>query len=270
MGNQAGGIALILARSGAGAGRHFAPNCKVFARARRIPGPGDGGECDVQTRRGPAGRLVGGAGGEPLDGASLLPGAWKSRATGSRPIDVQPDIATVLAGNARPMSSSTRCTGRLARTARSRGCSRSCAFPTPIPACSPRRWRCTRTRRKSIMQAAGVPVPEGVVVNRHDAGASPRPAAALRREAGQRGLLRRRDHRARGPHPSAPGTASRGLALRRQVLVEKYIPGRELTCAVMGDKALGVIEIRPATGVFYDYDAKYVERGLHSRPPGRN
>ena len=45
-----------------------------------------------------------------------------------------------------------------------------------------------------------------------------------------------------------------------QVLVEKYIPGRELTCAVMGDKALGVIDIRPATGMFYDYDAKYVER----------
>lgn len=42
------------------------------------------------------------------------------------------------------------------------------------------------------------------------------------------------------------------------VMVEKYVPGRELTVAVMGDKALGVTEIRPAKG-FYDYTAKYTE-----------
>jgi D-alanine-D-alanine ligase len=52
-----------------------------------------------------------------------------------------------------------------------------------------------------------------------------------------------------------------------QVLVEKYVAGRELTCAVMGGKALGVIEIKPATGVFYDYDAKYVKGGsIHVLP----
>lgn len=42
------------------------------------------------------------------------------------------------------------------------------------------------------------------------------------------------------------------------VMVEKYIPGRELTVAVMGDRALGVTEIRPRDG-FYDYTAKYTE-----------
>ena len=30
-----------------------------------------------------------------------------------------------------------------------------------------------------------------------------------------------------------------------QVMAERFVPGRELTCAVMGDVALGVIEIRP-------------------------
>jgi D-alanine-D-alanine ligase len=44
------------------------------------------------------------------------------------------------------------------------------------------------------------------------------------------------------------------------VMVEKFIPGRELTCAVMGDVALGVIDIVPQMG-FYDYDAKYVPGG---------
>ena len=47
-------------------------------------------------------------------------------------------------------------------------------------------------------------------------------------------------------------------ALGDAVMVEKYVPGRELTVAVMGDKALGVTEIRPAKG-FYDYTAKYTE-----------
>ncbi len=43
-----------------------------------------------------------------------------------------------------------------------------------------------------------------------------------------------------------------------QVMVERYVPGREITVAVMGDRALGVTEIRPRDG-FYNYDAKYTE-----------
>ena len=44
----------------------------------------------------------------------------------------------------------------------------------------------------------------------------------------------------------------------RPVLVEPYIPGRELTVSVMGDRALGVTELRPHSG-FYDYTAKYTD-----------
>lgn len=44
------------------------------------------------------------------------------------------------------------------------------------------------------------------------------------------------------------------------VMVERYIPGRELTCAVMGDVALGVTEIVTGLG-FYDYEAKYTPGG---------
>ena len=43
-----------------------------------------------------------------------------------------------------------------------------------------------------------------------------------------------------------------------EVLVERYIPGREMTVAVMGDRALGALEIRPKSG-FYSYEAKYTE-----------
>jgi D-alanine-D-alanine ligase len=45
-----------------------------------------------------------------------------------------------------------------------------------------------------------------------------------------------------------------------KVMVERYIPGKELTCAVLGDRALDVIEIVPATR-FYDYEAKYAAGG---------
>jgi D-alanine-D-alanine ligase len=44
-------------------------------------------------------------------------------------------------------------------------------------------------------------------------------------------------------------------------LVERYVPGREITVAVMGERALGVLEIRPARGTLYDYTAKYAPGG---------
>lgn len=41
-------------------------------------------------------------------------------------------------------------------------------------------------------------------------------------------------------------------------LIEEYIPGREITVAVLNDKSLGVTEIRPKSG-FYDYTNKYTD-----------
>ena len=46
------------------------------------------------------------------------------------------------------------------------------------------------------------------------------------------------------------------LTAHTRVIVEKYIPGREIQVAVMGDRALGAIEIRTKRR-FYDYVAKY-------------
>jgi D-alanine-D-alanine ligase len=42
------------------------------------------------------------------------------------------------------------------------------------------------------------------------------------------------------------------------LLAEPYIRGRELTTAVLGDRALMVTELRPKSG-FYDFDAKYTD-----------
>jgi D-alanine-D-alanine ligase len=113
---------------------------------------------------------------------------------------------------------------------------------------------------KSVLESAGVPVPGGMV--------------AARKEAAKRHLLPppyvikpvaegssvgvfivREDHK----HPPQELTRT-DWAFGSQILVEPYIPGKELTCAVMGDRALGVIEIVP-TVKFYDYEAKYAPGG---------
>ncbi|WP_428486636.1 D-alanine--D-alanine ligase [Rhodopila sp.] len=44
-------------------------------------------------------------------------------------------------------------------------------------------------------------------------------------------------------------------------LVEEYIPGRELTVGVMGDRALAVTEILAVANSFYDYESKYADHG---------
>ncbi len=59
------------------------------------------------------------------------------------------------------------------------------------------------------------------------------------------------------------GEIARAWRFGSHALVEEYIPGREITVGVMGDRALAVTEILTGeTGhEFYDYDAKYADGG---------
>ena len=41
-----------------------------------------------------------------------------------------------------------------------------------------------------------------------------------------------------------------------EILIEKFIPGREIQVAILGEKKLGAIELKPKRK-FYDYEAKY-------------
>ena len=54
---------------------------------------------------------------------------------------------------------------------------------------------------------------------------------------------------------------ARAWKFGREALVEEYIPGRELTVAVMGERSLAVTEILADAGVFYDYESKYADGG---------
>ena len=57
-----------------------------------------------------------------------------------------------------------------------------------------------------------------------------------------------------------------------KVLVEEYLVGKEVTCAVLGNedpRVLPVIEIVPLKGEFFDYESKYTESGAEEIVPAR-
>ena len=113
---------------------------------------------------------------------------------------------------------------------------------------------------KEVMAAAGVPVPEGRVVSRREAAkAHPMPRPYVLKpiaEGSSVGVFIVTEQ-----HEHPPQELNRDdCAYGEQILVERYIRGKELTCAVMGDKALDVIEIVAATA-FYDFEAKYAPGG---------
>jgi D-alanine-D-alanine ligase len=123
-----------------------------------------------------------------------------------------------------------------------------------------------KQRTKDIYAAAGLPVVRSIVVDRRAAAAQhlmePPYVVKPVNEGSSVGvfIIRKGDNRP----PEALGKEEWNLS--SEMMVEEYVPGRELTVAVMGGKALGVTEI--TTGLeFYDYEAKYSEGGsIHILP----
>src|SRR5512134_197093 len=119
-----------------------------------------------------------------------------------------------------------------------------------------------KERAKAVLAAAGVPVAESLVISRAEAARAHamKPPYVIKppAEGSSVGVfIVREDH----AHPPQELTSSE-WTFGEMVMIERFIPGRELTCAVMGDEALGVIEIRPAEGLaFYDYESKYAPGG---------
>jgi len=111
---------------------------------------------------------------------------------------------------------------------------------------------------KIILHAAGLPVVEGGVAFREDLAArDPMPAPFVVKPTNQGSSVGVRIVRV-GDNSWREELA--GWNFGGEIMVERFIPGRELTVAVMGDRALGVCEIVPR-GSFYDYTAKYAEGG---------
>jgi len=119
-----------------------------------------------------------------------------------------------------------------------------------------------KERAKEVMRAAGIPTPDGKMVRRAEAAKQhvlPRPYVLKPvAEGSSVGVyIVPKDH----AHPPQE-LNDPNWSFGEELLAERYIPGRELTCAVMGDKVLGVTEIVPAETLrFYNYEAKYAQGG---------
>ena len=124
-----------------------------------------------------------------------------------------------------------------------------------------------KDRAKVVLAAAGVPVAEGVAIDRHEAALrhAMQPPYVLKpmSEGSSLGVVIVQDGRSHPPQEVGREDWPYGDLL----LAERYVAGKELTCGVMGDRALGVIEVRPVSEGWYGYDAKYAKGGsLHVLP----
>jgi D-alanine-D-alanine ligase len=117
---------------------------------------------------------------------------------------------------------------------------------------------------KAAFAAAGLPVAESRIVSPEElAAADPLPRPFVLKPVNEGSsvgveILRDGDNRR--------ADIARCWKFDRRIMAEAYIPGRELTVAVMGDRPLDVTEIDTGN-VFYDYEAKYADGGSRHTLP---
>lgn len=125
-----------------------------------------------------------------------------------------------------------------------------------------------KERAKDVMKLAGVPVAEARLVTRGQAlethAITPPYVIKPVAEGSSVGVVIVPPGTERPPNSIAAGD------LDQIVMAERFIAGRELTCAVIGDFVTDVIEIVPLKGLeFYDFEAKYAPGGSKHELPAQ-
>jgi D-alanine-D-alanine ligase len=175
------------------------------------------------------------------------------------PLDVTPEIATALAA-VKPDAAFNVLHGRPGEDGTLQGVLEFLGIPYTHSGVLASALAMQKNYAKALFKASGIPVAEDRLVSRLEAAkahvmAPPyviKPIA----EGSSVGVFI-----VTAEHPTPPQELYRAdWPFGETVMVERYIPGKELTCAVLGDRALDVIEIVPATR-FYDYEAKYAAGG---------
>src|SRR4051812_23054840 len=125
-----------------------------------------------------------------------------------------------------------------------------------------------KQRTKDVYRAAGIPVVKSLIADRREAGRAHlmEPPYVIKpvNEGSSVGvyIIRMGDNR-------PPEELTRPeWHLTDEMMVEEYVPGRELTVSVMGGRALGVTEIVTDLA-FYDYEAKYAPGGSRHILPAK-
>jgi D-alanine-D-alanine ligase len=125
-----------------------------------------------------------------------------------------------------------------------------------------------KERAKDVFRAAGIPVAKSIVVDRREAAQNHlmEPPYVIKpvNEGSSVGvfIIRKGDNRP----PAELGSDT--WTLSNDMMVEEFVPGRELTVTVMGGKALAVTEITTSLE-FYDYEAKYAAGGSRHALPAK-
>jgi D-alanine-D-alanine ligase len=125
-----------------------------------------------------------------------------------------------------------------------------------------------KERAKDVFRAAGIPVAKSIVVDRREAAQNHlmEPPYVIKpvNEGSSVGvfIIRKGDNRP----PAELGSDT--WTLSNDMMVEEFVPGRELTVTVMGGNALAVTEITTSLE-FYDYEAKYAAGGSRHALPAK-
>ena len=174
-------------------------------------------------------------------------------------IDVGRDIATVL-GTVKPDVALNMLHGRPGEDGTLQGILEILAIPYSHSGVMASAVAMQKDVAKELLRAAEVPVPEGIVASRFEAakGHLMPPPYVIKpiAEGSSVGVFIIGEGQGHPPQELYRDD----WAFGDRVIVEKYIAGKELTCAVLREEALGVIEIVPMVR-FYDYEAKYAPGG---------
>jgi D-alanine-D-alanine ligase len=176
------------------------------------------------------------------------------------PVEVKDDLAAVIrALDPRPDAVFNALHGRFGEDGAIQGVLDWLAIPYTHSGVRASALAMDKVAAKAIFAAAGLPVPRGHVVDiaalEHN---DPMPLPYVIKPINEGSSVGVEIMREGGNRRAAVAAS---WTFGASALVEEFIPGRELTVAVMGEKALAVTEITAANGDFYDYEAKYADGG---------
>jgi D-alanine-D-alanine ligase len=183
-------------------------------------------------------------------------------------IDVGRDIATVLTA-LKPDACFNALHGKFGEDGCMQGILETLSLPYTHSGVLASALAMHKERAKDAMKAAGVPVALALLITREQAAsahAMPPPYVVKPiAEGSSVGVI------IVGPHLNGPpAKILEGGPADEIVMVERYVAGRELTCAVIANQPSDIIEIVPLKGLtFYDYEAKYAPGGSKHELPAQ-
>ena len=183
-------------------------------------------------------------------------------------VDVGRDVGTVLSG-LKPDVAFNALHGPFGEDGTIQGILEYLAIPYTHSGVLASALAMNKEQAKKVAKVAGIPVAELKVLDRFAIkDKHPMPAPYVVKpvsEGSSFGVVIVKEDRSHPPQIISSSEWRYGDT----VMVERYVHGRELTCAVMGDVALGVCEIIPTGHSFYDYDSKYVPGGSKHEIPAK-